>query len=135
MPIPADPARIVRLVIWTLFASAVLLVAGCESLTMWFAPNPTCADWQHLADDKRTVIVEQVVRDSSLFEAVRVAQHAPVGTSNDDLVSMAVASVTKNCDIQKWSPALLVKDILRDLYARRAEGPTSSPVVSTNSGG
>jgi hypothetical protein len=126
MPIPADPARTVRLVIWTLFASAALLVAGCESLTMWFAPNPTCADWQHLADDKRTVVVEQVVRDGSLFEAVRAAQHAPVGTSNDDLVSMAVASVTKNCDLHRWSPAVLVKEILRDLYASRADAPASS---------
>jgi hypothetical protein len=135
MSITADSPRTVLPVVWMLLASAVLIVAGCESLTTWFAPNPTCADWQHLAEDKRTMIVEQVVRDGSLFEAVRVAQQAPLGTSNDDLVSMAVGSVTKNCDLQRWSRAVLVKDILRDLYARRAYAPTSSPATSTDPGG
>ena len=98
----------------------VVAAAGCTSVTLWFAPNTTCADWKVLAEDQRTAVAEQVVGGSSLYEGVRRAQHAPVGTPNGQLVAMAASSVTKNCDLQRWDPKLLVKDLVRELYAPEA---------------
>ena len=97
-------------------AAVVLVVAACDSINMWLAPNATCADWRNMREDNRSRLTEQLIRGSSLFEAVRVAQHAPPVTAEDDLVGMAVASITKNCEIVGWSPERGVKDIVRDLY-------------------
>ena len=99
-----------------LLTGMVLVLAACDSINMWFAPNTTCADWQHMAEGKRSTLTEGLIRGSSLFEAVRLAQHAPPVTPEDQLVAMAVSSITKNCDIQRWSPDVRVKDIVRDLY-------------------
>ena len=98
-------------------AGLVFAVAGCDAVTLWSLPNPTCTDWQHMADDGRSTQAERVIRDGSLFEGVRVAQHAPAGTDDAQLVLMATSSITKNCELQAWSPTVLVKDIVLDLYA------------------
>ncbi len=105
-----------------LFISLAFVVVACDSVTLWFAPNTSCADWQHMADEKRSAIVDQIIRDASILEPVRVAQHAPVGTPEEQLVAMAVSSVTKNCEIQSWSPNMRVKDVVRDLYMSAASG-------------
>lgn len=107
-------------------ASFVLIVAGCDSVTMWFAPSTTCADWQQMDEDRRSAVVEQVIGSASLFEAVRVVQQAPAGTPKDQLVSMATASVTKSCDLARWNPAVPVKEILRDLYGAQSVGRPST---------
>jgi hypothetical protein len=30
---------------------------------------------------------------------------------------MAAGIITKNCDLQRWSPAVRVRELVRDLYA------------------
>ena len=106
-----------------ILVSLVLVVSACDSITMWLAPNTSCADWQHMVEGERSSIADQIIRGSSLFEPVRVAQHVPVATPEEKLVSMAVGSVTKNCDLQSWSPAVQVKDVIRDLYVPGPAGP------------
>ena len=102
---------------WLVPAGALVLVlAACDSITMWLAPNTTCAEWRRMADDARTRLTEDLIRGSDLLEGVRVAQQAPAGTPEAQLVSMAVVSLTKNCEAQHWSLELRVKDLLRDLY-------------------
>lgn len=95
----------------------VLAVAACDSLTLWFLPNTTCGDWQHMDENARSMLAERMIRDASLSEGVRVAQHAPVGTDEAKLALMATSSVTKNCELQGWSPTVLVKDVVWELYA------------------
>jgi hypothetical protein len=109
-----------------------LLVAACDSVTMWLAPNTSCADWQHLPDDNRVMVVDQIVRGASLLESVRVAQHEPVGTPEEELVALAVASVTKNCDLQRWSPEVRVKDVVRDLYVAASSAGRHMPLTQAS---
>jgi hypothetical protein len=67
-----------------------------------------------------------VIRSDRLFERVQVAQHVPPGTPEDQLVAMAAGSITKNCELQRWSPAVRVHELTRDLYA--PEGAAGSSI-------
>ncbi|HET9853307.1 MAG TPA: hypothetical protein VFP56_12505 [Candidatus Limnocylindrales bacterium] len=111
-------------------AVGVLMVAACDSLTNWFVPDVTCSGWRNVAEEGRSELADRIIRADHLFEGVQIAQHVPPGTPEDQLVAMASASVTKNCEIQQWNPAIQVRDLLRDLYGRpgQAGGPSAVTV-------
>jgi hypothetical protein len=100
-------------------AAALLLVSACDAVTIWFVPDVTCAGWQKLGQEQRLSVAEQIIRADRLFEGVQIAQHVPPGTPRDQLVAMAAGSITKNCDLQRWSPEVRVRELARDLYASR----------------
>lgn len=110
--------RIFAMARLVILAVAVLMVAACDSLTSWFVPDVACSGWRNVAEDDRSAIVDRMIRADHLFEGVQIAQHVPPGTPEDQLVAMASASITKNCEIQQWSPAMRVRDLVRDLYGQ-----------------
>ena len=114
-----------RLVTLPLVVALVLSFVACDPAEMWFAPNTNCSEWARMPDENRSGITDHIIRGGSLFERVRTAQHAAAGTSEEQLVAMAVASVTKSCELQRWSPMVLVKDIVRGLYVP-ASGKTGA---------
>ncbi|MGI8928657.1 MAG: hypothetical protein ACR2H0_04230 [Candidatus Limnocylindrales bacterium] len=88
----------------------------------------TCAGWKNLREEQRSSVAEQIIRTDHLFEGVQIAQHVSPETPEDQLVGMASGSVTKNCDLQQWSPAIRVRDLMRDLYGPETSSPAPPPV-------
>jgi hypothetical protein len=97
--------------------AAVLFISACDAAPAWFVPDVSCAGWRNLGSEERASISEQMIRADHLFQGVQIAQHVPPETPEDELVAMAVESIMKNCELQRWSPELRVRDLLRDLYA------------------
>jgi hypothetical protein len=96
---------------------AVLLLAACDAAPAVFVPDISCAGWRNLANEDRASISEQMIRADRLFQGIQMSQQVPPDTPEDQLVLMAVESIAKNCELQRWSPELRVRDLLRDLYA------------------
>ena len=96
---------------------AVLFISACDAAPALFVPDVSCAGWRNLGSEERASISEQMIRADRLFQAVQIAQQVPPETPEDQLVVMAVESITKNCELQRWSPELRVRALLRDLYA------------------
>jgi hypothetical protein len=106
--------------------AAILLTAACDSLTTWFVPDVTCAEWRNLAEEERSSIAEQIVRADGLFEAVQVAQQVPPATPEHELSAMASGSITKHCDLRNWNPAVRVRSVVREIYAPADVGAVTS---------
>ena len=107
---------------WAIVA-VVLLVAACDSVTPWLVPDVTCAGWKNLNEDQRSAVAEQIIDADGLIEAVRVAQQAPPGTLEAQLIEMASASITKTCELERWSPAVRVREIAQALYGASRARP------------
>jgi hypothetical protein len=101
---------------WAIVA-VVLLVSACDSVMPAFVPDVTCAGWRNLDEDQRSAVAAQIIAADGLVEAVRVAQQAPPGTPEAHLVAMASGSITKACELERWSPAIRVRDVARALYS------------------
>ena len=97
--------------------ATVLFLSACDAAPQLFVPDVSCAGWRNLGNEERAAISEQMIRADRLFRGVQVAQQVPPDTPEDQLVAMAVESITKNCEVQSWSPELRVRNLLRDLYA------------------
>jgi hypothetical protein len=97
--------------------ASVLCITACDAAPELFVPDVSCAGWRNLGNEERASISEQMIRADRLFRGVQVAQHVPPDTPEEQLVAMAVESITKNCELQRWSPELRVRRLLQDLYA------------------
>jgi len=114
---------------WLLLAAVVFAAAACNPVT-WFLPDTTCADWQHLTDAERATYAEAILRADRIFENVQAAQHVPVDTPEEQLAVLAAESITKNCELQGWNPAIRVRTIVHEIYAPLARLGRATAAIS-----